>query len=173
MIMADQLNLLQELNQKYVIDACSLLDFWGSIKGYRRVYDIEVATFRRMWERIAGQIADGTIILPTVIHEEVDKTTLKEFHEWLLKHKDLCVHHDEALVELAEIVNKIPFYTTNKASLHDAILVATAKHRKLIVITSERRSPTLNMTKPMVPNVCYEMKVECITLPEYFVKEGL
>lgn len=173
MIMADQMNLIQEVNQRYVIDACSLLDFWGSLKDYRRVYDVEVASFRKIWEYIAEQIADGVIILPTVIHGEVDKTTVKEFHEWLLKHKKLCVDHNEAIVELAEIVNKIPFYTTDKASLHDAIVVATAKYRKLTVITSERKSPALNLTKPMIPNVCDEMKVECITLPEYFVREGL
>ncbi len=171
--MADQINLLQEVNQKYVIDACSLLDFWGSLKNYRRVYDIDVALFRKIWEHIAEQIVDGTIILPTVIHSEVDKTTVKEFHEWLLKHKDLCINHDEATAELAEIVNKIPIYTTDKASLHDAILVATAKHRNLIVITSERKSPTLNLNKPMVPNVCDELGVKWISLPEYFIEEGL
>ncbi len=171
--MARQTDLLQELNQKYVIDACSLLDFWGSIKDYRRVYDVEVDSFRKIWDYIAQQIADGTIILPTVIHGEVDKTTVKEFHEWLLKHKKLCMDHDEVTAELAQIVNKIPIYTTSKASLPDAILVAIAKNRGLTVITSEHKDAVLNINKPMVPNVCEELGVKWVSLPEYFVKENL
>jgi len=170
--MAQQLDLLQEVNQKYVLDACAMLDFWGSISGFRRTYDIEIDAFRKIWEQIAQMVLDGTILIPFVIYEEVDKTTVKEFHDWLLKHKNLYVDFEDAAAELAEIVQKIEIYTTDKVSINDAIVVAIAKQKGLTVITSERKSPTLNLAKPKVPNVCEEFGVQWLNLPDFFKVEG-
>lgn len=171
--MAQQVDLLQEVNQKYVIDACAMLDFWGSIAGFRRPYDIDIAAFRKIWEHIAQLVLDGVILIPEVIYQEVDKTTIKEFHEWLLKHKSLYVEYDDAIDELAAIVQKIEIYTTDKVSINDAIVVAIAKKKGLTVITSERKSSQLNLNKPKVPNVCDEFDVAWLNLPDFFKAEGL
>ena len=171
--MTQQVDLLQEINQKYVIDANALLDFWGSIGGYRRVYDVKVKKFREVWEYIAAQIIDGTIILPDVVYQEVEGTTKTEFHEWLVKCKKLRFGHEDALNELAEIVNAIDIYTTDKASLPDAIIIAIAKNRNLTVITSERRTGNLCLTRPKIPDVCEKFGVKWMSLPQYFALEKL
>lgn len=171
--MTDQVDLLQSANQKYVIDSCALLDFWGSVKGYRRSYDVDVQSFRVIWNHMADQVANGIILVPEVVYKEVDKTTVKEFHKWLLSLKNLFIETDEAVTELGAIVQEIPFYTTAKANLQDAILVAIAKNRKLTVITSEHKEPSLNYKKPMIPNVCDKFNVKWLSLPQYFKEEGL
>lgn len=171
--MAQQVDLTQVLSQKYVIDSCAMLDFWGSIPGFKRPYDIEVQSFRDVWNKISGMVDSGTIIIPEVIFKEVDETTVEEFHKWLLAHKKLFVDYDDCLTELAEIINEFKFYTTNKASLNDAILIAVAKQRDLTVITSEKKSFPTNYKKPMIPNVCEFFKVPCMNLPEFLIAENL
>lgn len=171
--MAHQIDLLQELEQKYVIDSCALLDFWGSIPGYRRTYDIEVPSFREIWNKVAALVANGIILIPEVIFKEVDETTVEEFHKWLLSQHKKFVDYDDSLTELAEIVNEFKIYTTNKASLNDAILIAIAKHRGLTVVTSERKHDPTSYTKPMIPNVCEFFKVPCISLPDFLKAEDI
>lgn len=171
--MTTQTNLFQEGNQKYCIDACAILDFWGSIEGYKRPYDVEVTEFMKIWQHIATKIDEGVIILPMVIYDEVIKTTKPELKEWLNARKNLFVDYDDAEVELTEIVNEFDIYTTPKASLHDAILVAIAKKRGIKVITSERKSNPTNKRKPMIPNVCEEVDVKWLSLPDYLKEAGL
>lgn len=171
--MAQQVDLLQEVNQKYVIDACAMLDFWGSVAGFTRAYDVDILAFRKIWDHIAQLVLDGVILIPEVIYEEVDKTTVKEFHEWLLEHKSLYVGYDDAMEELAEIVQEVEIYTTEKVSTNDAIVIAIAKHKGLTVITSEKKGPALNLNKPKIPNVCDEFGVDWLNLPDFFKAEGL
>jgi len=168
-----QADLFQETSQKFCIDACAILDFWGSMPGYPRPYDVEVQRFNKLWNHIASQIEAGVIILPRVIYDEVVKTTKNELAKWLKKRRKLFVDYVDAQQELAEIVNKVEFYTTSKASLHDAILIAVAKKRKITVITSEKRASSLNLKKPKIPNVCEEIGVDWLSLVDYFKQEGL
>jgi Domain of unknown function (DUF4411) len=171
--MAHQIDLLQEASQKYVLDACAMLDFWGSIPGYKRPYDVNVQSFHDLWDKIANLVSNGVVLIPEVIYKEVDETTVQEFHKWLLSKKRLYVDYDDCMAELGEIVNEFKFYTSNKASLNDAVLVAIAKHRQLTVVTSERKSVPISYKKPMIPNICEFFKVPCMNLPEFLEAEGL
>lgn len=171
--MAHQIDLFQEANQKYVIDSCALLDFWGSVPGYPRAYDIDVPSFREVWNKVAVLVSDCVVVIPEVVYKEVDETTVEEFHKWLLSQRKKFLDYDDSLEELAEIVNEFKIYTTNKASLNDAILMAIAKHRKLTVITSERKHDPTSYNKPMIPNVCEFFKIRCISLPEFFKEMGI
>lgn len=170
---SSQANMFQEANQKYCIDACAVLDFWGSVDLFRRPYDIRVQGFRKLWDHIANQIDEGYIVLPYPIYEELRKTSKPELKKWLDARKSLFPRYDTAQNELAEIVNKFHIYTTEKGSLNDAILVAIAKQRGLQVITSEKKDKITNPTAPKVPNVGEEVGVKCKSLPEYFEENGL
>lgn len=172
-IMERQTDLFQVANQKYCIDACALLDFWGSIPGYSRAYDVNVSHFQKLWKHIASEVDKGVIIIPKVIFNEVIKVINKEFKGWLDERKNFCVDDEDAQNELAEIVNRLPIYITTKASLHDAIFVATAKKRGLTVITSERKSFPVSEQNPKIPNVCEEVKVKWLSLVDYFKQAGL
>lgn len=167
-----QMNIFQEANQKYCIDACAILDFWGSVD-YPRPYDVEVKEFRKLWDHIASQIDEGFIILPYPIYEQVAVTTKPELKQWLDARKALFPDYEDAGDELAEIVNKFDIYTTTKASLEDAILVAVAKKKGIEVITSERKSNPTSYQNPKIPNVCEEIDVKWKSLPDYFKVAGL
>lgn len=167
-----QTNIFQEANKKFCIDACAILDFWGSVD-YPRPYDVEVKEFRKLWDHIATQIDEGCIILPYPIYEQVAVTTKPELKRWLDARKALFPNYEDAESELAEIVNKFDIYTTTKASLEDAILVAVAKQKSIAVITSERKSNPTNYQNPKIPNVCDAVTVKWKSLPEYFKLVGL
>jgi hypothetical protein len=171
--MSAQGNLFQEGNQEFAIDACAILDFWGSIPGYTRKYDIGVKQFRVLWEFIATKIDEGVILLPKVVYDEIIVSTNKEFTDWLKTRETLCVDFDDSKIELAEIVNKFEIYTTPKASLQDAQLVSIAKKRGVAVITSESKSDPISYSDPKIPNVCEEVNVNWFNLPDFFKHVGL
>lgn len=158
------------LLEKYCIDTNSILDFWDSDR--YRPYPVKIAKFRQLWDRIALRVEQGTIIIPKVVHKEI-KTYNQELKDWLEKNKSKFVSEENCFSELSEVVKEFRIYTTKKASLNDAIIVAIAKHRGLTIITSERRVQNHSLVKPKIPNVCDKFSVPSINLSEFFVKEKL
>ena len=157
------------LFNKYCIDACAILDFWGSSSSYRRPYDVNVKKFSELWEYIAERIELGQIILPSFILRQIDGTYKQELKNWIKDIKGQCPDLDSPYPELEKIVNEFPAYTTARESMEDAQLVALAARRKLCVITSER----ISQGGTKIPNVCEYMLVDWKSLPEYLESEGL
>jgi hypothetical protein len=172
--MSSQVDLLQQSNSKYVIDANALLDFWGSIPDIPRPYDVKVKQFKKLWDVIAKMIDDGIILVPFVIYKEVENTMQQEFWDWLNARRSHFVNHEECKVELAKIVNEYEIYTIpKKSSLQDAIVVAVAVRHGLKVITSEKRDHPPVVTKPKIPDVCDRIGVKPLSLPEFFKEIGM
>ncbi len=159
--------------KRYCIDACAILDFWGSSSTYNRVYDVDVSKFREIWEYIKSQIENNQIILPKFIYRQLEGTYRTELKDWLQNHTRLFIDLDSPKPELETIVNEFPKYTTEKESIEDAMLVALAKRKNFSIITSEARAQHGDRGRIKIPNVCEYMNVECNSLIDYMRREGL
>lgn len=161
----------QPLTPKYVIDTNVVLDFWGSIPGHTRNYDVDVKAFRTLWDFIAAKIVSGEILLPTMVAKELSFTVKEELQEWLKENESIFVAHDDCLSELTEIINNFENYTKSKSQLTDAIVIAVAKKKNIIVITSERKKTTVSIKNPYIPNVCESVGVKSLKIAEFLIEE--
>lgn len=165
----NQSNLFQE----YCIDACAILDFWDT-QERTRPYHVKVKSFRAIWEHISAKVKSGAIIVPRIVADEVDAITdNEELKQWLKTNRRRFVDYNRFVPELQKIVNKYAIYTTDKGSIADAAVIAIAMGSNLTVITSEIHVSQHSPVKPKIPNVCDDVSVKWMNLPEFFEAEGL
>ena len=159
------------LYEEYCIDTCSILDFWRVERAKVGVYHIKVKSFRILWDHLAAAVENGKILLPECVAKEITIAD-DELLKWLSAHGGLFVN-DDCFNELKQIVDVYDIYTKDRSSLSDALVIATAKHRGLTVITSENHVQNHSKFNPRIPNVCDEFSVKWLNLPDFFAKEGL
>ena len=156
---------------KYVIDTNVVLDFWGSIPGQIRNYDVDVKAFRLLWDHIASMIISGEILMPLAVAAELSLTVKPELKQWLADNKDTFSEHSHCLNELKIIVDNFDNYTKSKSQLADAIVIAMALKNKLTVITSERKKTNVSLKNPYIPNVCETVGARSIKIAEFLIAE--
>lgn len=157
------------------VDACVFLDFWN-LDDPQRKYGMD--GFEGHWKYLESQIAEGKIIAPISVREELLKGTNQALHDWLKVHDFMFVDMDsEALTWLGKITQKYQAYTKSAFGREptDAIIIAVAKSLGLTVLTSEQFRPTHNPEDPKIPNVCADtdFKVPCVNVREYFAKANV
>jgi len=164
------------LFQKYCIDTSAILDFWDT-QDRTRPYHVKVKTFRTIWNHVSSEIDTGVIIVPKIVAEEAktiaEITHNTELEVWIEDHKSVFLYHDQCLDELKRIITKYTIYQGQRGSLADAIVVATGMKNNITVITSESHVQQHSLVKPKIPNVCEDLGVNWIQLPEFFESEGL
>ena len=159
------------LYEEYCIDTNSILDFWRVDSDKVGPYHVKVKSFRALWDYLTAEIEKGRILVLQCVAKEITPED-EELQGWLSSHNELFID-DECSLELKGIVSVYDIYTKTRGSLADAILIATAKHRGLTVITSELHVPNNGKFNPKIPNVCEEYSVNWLNLPDFFAKEGL
>lgn len=157
------------LLEKYCIDTSAILDFWSNDR--YTPYPLKVGKFMQLWKFIEVKVTEGVIVIPKVVHSELT-TRNKELKEWLNKNKKSFIDEREYIPELKSIVNHEDFYTTDRASLNDAHIIAIAMGRRITVVTSEKYDNTPSKVKPKIPNICEALSVDCINLSDFFEREG-
>lgn len=156
---------------KYVIDTNVVLDFWGSIPGQIRNYDVDVKAFRQIWDHIAIMIINGEILMPKAVAAELHLTVKPELKQWLEENENKFLEHDDCLEELTLIVDNFDNYTKSKSQLADAIVIAMALKNELTVITSERKKINVSLKNPYIPNVCDKVGAKSIKIAEFLIVE--
>jgi len=146
------------------------LDFWN-IDDPNRRYGID--GFAGHWKYLEKLIAEGRIIAPVSVKEELLKSTNEKLQEWLKEHDHMFVELDGNSVSwLAKITQKYQAYTRSAFGREptDAIIIALAKAEGLTVITSEQFRPTHNPEDPKIPNVCgdKDINVPCVNIRKFF-----
>lgn len=155
---------------EFCIDSCVFFDFWN-VDDPLRSYGMD--GFEGHWKYIEGLIAEGKIIAPTAVKEELLKTSNAELAEWLKQHDHMFVELNTSCITwLAKITQKYQAYTRSAFGREptDAIIIALAKSEGLTVLTSENFVPTHNPEKPKIPNVCSDkdINVPCVNVRKFF-----
>lgn len=160
---------------EYCMDSCVFLDFWN-VDDPQRKYGMD--GFAGHWRYLEGQIAEGKIIAPISVREELLKGTNQGLHAWLKAHDFMFVEMDsDSLAWLGKITQKYQAYTKSAFGREptDAIIIATAKANGLTVLTSEQFRPTHNPEDPKIPNVCADtdFEVPYVNIREYFANANV
>jgi hypothetical protein len=150
-------------NPKYVIDTGPIID----------LKDYYSDVFVTLWENIDYLMRQGEIISTSEVYRELKKRDddasaiadkykaifLKPTFEEQLYVKEILQKHKE-LIKFKNITSGLP--------VADPFVIALAICNGSILITSE----LYKVNSHNIPNICKEYHVECISLKEFFQKEG-
>lgn len=155
---------------EFCIDACVFFDFWN-VDDPLRKYGMD--GFAGHWKYIEKLVAEGKIVAPVSVKEELLKTTIEELQEWLKANDHMFIEMDSSSLSwLAKITQKYQAYTRSAFGREptDAIIIAVAKAEGLTVITSEQLRPTHNTEDPKIPNVCADKDIDvpCVNIRKFF-----
>jgi len=149
----------------HCFDTSAFIECWSG--RYRRT------TFTGLWSNIEGMVAASEVCSPEEVLNEVKK---KEdgLHAFLNGEKEkVIVPLDEEIMEgTREILAEFPRLAgqmrgRNKA---DPFVMATAKARKIVVVTEEGARG--NRNRPKIPLVCEHFGIECINVLDYIEQQG-
>ena len=158
------------LTEEYCIDSCCLIDFWAD-PAEQRPYSKDA--FPAHWNHIEKCIGSGRIISARAVYDELENTKNDDFKKWLSSRRSIFVPLDADQVAIVrQIVTKYDAYTKGSPKA-DPILVALAKSRGLKVITSEKKRATPSPNMPDIPNLCEEFGVECVSIVQFSIDEGI
>ncbi len=147
----------------YVLDTCAIIDLW---------HRYPAQTFESLWKRIDRLSTEGRLVCPGQVLSELRRKD-DEPAEWLEKRRSLLVVREEATIwNLAQriVSSNSGLVDVSKTSPQaDPFVIALAKHRGWTVVTSER---TKGFGVVNIPSVCRKETVPCLTLLEFFAKEG-
>ena len=150
-------------NPKYVIDTGPIID----LKGYYS--DI----FITLWENIDMLIRQGDIISTSEVYRELQKRDddakiIADKYKSIFKKPSLeeqryvkeILHNHKELIKFKNITSGLP--------VADPFVIALSICNRSILITSE----LYKANSHNIPNICKEYDIECISLKEFFQKEG-
>jgi hypothetical protein len=87
--------------------------------------------------------------------------------DWVDEHKKIFVQHtSEELQMIRELMDNNEGWidATGTRPAADPFVIACAHHRKLVIIQQE-------LPHRMLSNIARKMKIDCVRLPELFVRE--
>lgn len=150
----------------YSVDTSALFD------GLERYYP--QALFPALWERIAGLIAEGRLIISAEVWDEA-RTRDELAKEWCdAQGKDpMVVETDLAVAtEVRSILATFPRLVAQQKGRNraDAFVIAVAKLRGAVVVTGEGSNGTEN--RPKIPFICDQMDIPCYTFIDIARLEG-
>ena len=147
----------------YVIDACAIIDLWQRYPP---------KTFSRLWTRIEELVHEGRLRCPGQVLAELRRKD-DDAADWLEKRKSkVVVREDAAIWTLSQkIVGLDPTLIDHSRMKPqaDPFVIALAKSLRWSVVTSER---TKGFGAVNIQSVCRKQSVPCLTLVEFFGKEG-
>lgn len=158
-----------ELENKYIIDSCSLIDL--KIK-----YPADV--FPGIWDKIDDLIVSNRLIAPEEVFNEIENGD-DELVPWAKKRKDIFVSPDRKQIELLkEILEKYPFlgHYEKEGPNADPWIIALARAKnefptlipaQYVVVTEESQ-----LRRSRIPFVCNEYQIKCINVIQLFKEEG-
>ncbi|MBT9132402.1 MAG: hypothetical protein DDT33_00918 [Firmicutes bacterium] len=150
---------------RYVIDTCSLTQL-------RRVYPHDVYPFQAVWDKV-GDLADrGILISIEDVYEEL-KVQDDEVFDWAKKYSHMFLPLDAIVqTKASQVLREHPnlIDLKKKKSSADPFIIATALLYSCTVVTEERMSDSLRVSK--IPDVCKAYKIGCIKLLELLRRDN-
>ena len=153
---------------KYSIDTSALLDAWV------RHYPNDL--FPSFWDKFKILAETKKGVASELIGHELqrkDDGCYKWFQTNNLTHFFVGLNDDveNSVIDILKNPNYQRLVGDHKGSYGaDPFVIALAHVEKLIVVTGERASN--NILKPKIPDVCNEMKIECINILDLMRREG-
>jgi hypothetical protein len=167
-----------DLRPLYIADTSALGDL---------VTDYAAAMTAPVWDFVGALADSGRLQAPRAVFKELMDSGITRVVEWAKAHDTMFIEHDDpALIAAALEVAKqyegrfVP--TRKRRSPGDVWVVALALVRiradesKLFrrdVFVVQHESPRRNAkeSKPKIPDVCRDLGIKCIRLPEMLVLE--
>lgn len=149
---------------KYCFDTSAFIEPW------RRLYPPDV--FPAVWEKLDDLIGTGRLIATIEVYEDLKRKD-DEILEWAKIRKDIFLPIDDGIQEtLIEILGTYPRLVDSKRgrSGSDPWVVALARMEECAVVTYE--TPSGNLDKPKIPDVCQDMRIDSMNLLDLFREEG-
>ena len=123
---------------------------------------------------ISRLIGQNLIVSPKQVFAELTSYAREDDAViWAKRNSSIFIDLDEDQIsELKNILNRFPKLVDFNKTTEDAdpFIIAIAKSRGWIVVTREKARDDLN--KPKIPDVCQELKIECMDLFEMCRNEG-
>ncbi|MBD3670360.1 MAG: DUF4411 family protein [Gammaproteobacteria bacterium] len=149
---------------KYVIDTCSLTKM-------RHTYPEDV--FPSAWSKLTELADNGILISAADVWEELNVFE-DEISAWAKSRTDFfCPLTPNIQTRATQILRSHPGLLDlkkNKSSA-DPFVISTAIELGCVVVTEELI--TNSPVRPKIPNVCKDLKIDCINLLEMLRREGL
>ncbi|MEX5279047.1 DUF4411 family protein [Lactococcus petauri] len=159
---------------KYLLDTNIYINFYD--RYYRFNY------FPSFWEKFED-ILNSNVILPKIVVSENYQDMA--FKNWVDSHyRGQILNHKNYVESWAEVIQHIQLSDLYKdealssdrgwanESIADPWLLAIAKEEDLVIVTDERKNPSLNSIHPSkaakIPDVAQDLGIRCITMNEFF-----
>lgn len=148
----------------YSVDTSSLID---GIKVYYRPEN-----FPRLWGFVDELIVAGRFFISDFVADEV-KTKDDDVHDWVAGRPDsFVIESDGDVLNRAKLIlsthPKLVKEMQNRTRA-DLFVIALAQQQDAIVVTGERPG---SANRPKIPDVCADLGVECLSLPNLVAREG-
>lgn len=148
----------------YSLDTSGLVDAWA------RYYPPDV--FPAIWKLMHNAASDGTLLAIDEVAREIERKD-DGLCEWVKAHERMVINIDGAVQgRLAQIMSRYGRLvdTRRNRSGCDPWVIALAQERGLTVVTAEK--PTGSLTRPKIPDVCRDLRIDCIDLVGLFRRLG-
>lgn len=137
-----------------------MLDAWI------RHYPVDV--FPTIWKQMDGAATSGIVVVSDEVLRELERKD-DGAHKWVKQRKKMIVPLDAEVEAYAkEVLGRYPRLVDTRKSRSgaDPFVIAVAMAKKGSVVTAELRSG--NLARPKIPDVCDELRIECVNVVEFF-----
>ncbi len=143
----------------YSVDTSAILNPW------RLHYPPDV--FPSLWRRLEEAADHGVIVASEEVLQELAKKD-DEVWDWARERPAMFIQVDEAVQQAVRgILNRFPRLVDSRRgrSGADPFVIGLARTRNIAVVTYE--TPSGNLEKPRIPDVCHALGVGCLQFVEF------
>lgn len=140
------------------------------INGRRDLFPPDI--FVTLWQRVEEAIESGLVRSIDVVRDELSKRD-DATKAWATSRADLFLELGEGVQRAtSEVLRQHPklMGAGGGRNMADPFVVALAQVRSGTVVTEE--TPTNNLTKPRIPDVCAALNVPCLNLVGFIKSQG-
>ncbi len=152
-------------DQIYSVDSSAIID------GLERYYPEQ--QFPALWVRVDELIAAGRFVISDEVHDELQRKD-EVARRWCETRKDAIVvpTDGEVVTAVRGILRDHPLLVKamKGRSRADPFVIAVASVKDGTVVTGEGNDGTA--TRPKIPSVCGEMKIDCCRFLDLIRREG-
>lgn len=148
----------------YCFDTNAFIDCWT------RLYPIDV--FPGIWDRLEALAQAGDLVCPREVLDELSRKEdgiyrwAKDRQEFIFVELDSDIQ-DATTAILASHPRLVKEFAQRTQA--DPFVIAVAQVRKIAVVTQERPGKP---SRPMIPDVCGDLGVECIDVLTFIREQG-
>ncbi len=142
----------------YCRDTSAFIESWWRL--YRP------SSFPTFWKRMEEAIANGQIIAPMFVLDELKRKEGDQLYAWTESHISMFIPM-EAELQIAQkaIVNRYPrlISEAKNRSLCDPWVISLAQIHQCAVVSEENRGGN---STPKIPDVCDELRIKCLKVAD-------